>query len=332
MRSALPCCANRWNGFGTERRCASPSRRRIARRGPSPRGRRKANWPRAPHLRAGSGDARVIFKTALYLAFRYSGFYGWIRSRRRRQGRAAILLYHRVNDVSRDPLTTSTSVFAEHLAVLRRCYRVVPTSELVGALRRGSAPEPGSVAIHFDDCYRDVSVEAAALLRAAGLPAAMFIASGFIGTDRVFEHDAAKYPHRFENLRTEDIPRLLSSGFEIGAHTVNHANLGAVALELARDEVTESKRQLERLAGRPVTLFSFPFGKREHLQPQVRTIVENAGYEALFSAYGGFVSARSDVFDVPRIGVSGEHCALDLMMDLEGLSIADLARRLRALL
>ena len=52
--------------------------------------------------------------------------------------RGAILLYHRVNDISKDVLTAGTERFAQHLIALRHYYRVVPTTEVVcAAPRRG---------------------------------------------------------------------------------------------------------------------------------------------------------------------------------------------------
>jgi peptidoglycan/xylan/chitin deacetylase (PgdA/CDA1 family) len=287
-------------------------------------------FSRAPHIRHSPSDVKQIMKTALYLFFFHSGIYRAARQRAGgRYGRGAIILYHRVNNISVDPLTANTRAFAEHLVMLGRHYNVVGTGLMVNKIRRHEYLTPGSVAIHFDDCYRDVCTTAAPLLKAAGMPAAMFISSGFIDSDRVFDHDAKSCPHRFENLRGNDIPVLLSHGFEIGAHTVNHVNLGAVAVEEARREIIDSKRQLESRTGTDVKLFSFPFGRKQHFQPAVRDIVEHSGYDALFSAYGGFVSGRTDPFDIPRMGVSSEHRPLDLMMELEGLSLSDISARLR---
>jgi peptidoglycan/xylan/chitin deacetylase (PgdA/CDA1 family) len=282
---------------------------------------------RAPHIGA-PRDWQAIVKTALYLAIWRSGLWRFLRRRRRRPaGKAAILLHHRVNDIARDPLTTGTREFAAQLVMLRRYYRVLPTSEIVEKIKNREYIDPETVAIHFDDCYRDVYSQASRILEAAGVPATFFIASGFIDTDRVFPHDAAKYPHRFENLRSEDVRGLLDRGVEVGAHTVNHVNLGEIEIDQARDEVFASKQALEVRTGRAVKFFSFPFGEKRNIREQVRGIVRDAGFEALFSAHGGFASGASDVWAIPRIGVSGRDSALELMMRLEGVSAGDLSAR-----
>jgi hypothetical protein len=50
-------------------------------------------------------------------------------------------------------------------------------------------------------------------------------------------------------------------------------------------------------------------------------VVKRSGYEAMFSAYGGFVNGEADLFDIRRIGVSGQYRSLDLLMDIEGISL-----------
>jgi hypothetical protein len=45
------------------------------------------------------------------------------------------------------------------------------TEEMVQRIANGTAIQATWVAIHFDDCYRDVRTQAAVLLEAAGMPA-----------------------------------------------------------------------------------------------------------------------------------------------------------------
>jgi peptidoglycan/xylan/chitin deacetylase (PgdA/CDA1 family) len=270
---------------------------------------------------------KEILKTSLYLALYHLGVYEWVRWRRKKASRAAILLYHRVNDYSSDSLSASTTAFAEHLALLQNRYQVRKTNWLIDRLRGKETIPPRTVVIHFDDCYRDVFTHAGPLLKAAGMPATSFISSGFIGANRAFEHDLQS-PFRFENLRPEEVAEFHKWGIDVGAHTINHVNLGKTQADEARSEVLGSRSRLEALTGGPVRMFSFPFGKMENIREEVREIIREARFDALFSAYGGFVSAAAaaDLYDVPRMGVSAEHRPLDLMMELEGISLRDLFR------
>ena len=279
---------------------------------------------RLPHWRTLS-DGRQAVKTAAYLLVFWSGFYSLVRRLRKNKSRGAILLYHRVNDISQDPLTASTRRFAEHLVTLRQYYRYISTEDLVERIATGKPIEATSVAIHFDDCYRDVRTCAAPLLAAAGSPGVAFVSSGFVDTSRIFIHDQNRSPHRFENFRLSDLVELPALGVSVGAHTVNHVDLGSVSLEQAKVEVEESRRDLEQMTGRPVLLFSFPFGRLDNIREEVRQMVIRAGYRALFSAHGGFVDRQTSLFDIPRFGISSIHSPLALMMELEGISFAHLS-------
>ena len=158
------------------------------------------------------------------------------------------------------------------------------------------------------------------------------MSSGVVDTDRAFEHDREKYPFQYENFRRADLENWVRDGFEIGAHTVNHVNLGTCSLEETRFEIVESGAQLERMIGQPVKLFSFPFGKIKDIRPEATAFIREAGYSALFSAYGGFVGEDTSLWDIPRIGVSEEHLPLYLLLEIEGLSGPALAARFRKLL
>ena len=305
---------------------AHKARTRPTRQQQNALARRLPHWRRLP-------DGRQAVKTALWLAIFHGGVFRFVRRAGRKPNRGAILLYHRVNDTSVDVLTTSTRRFAEHLVALRHYYHVISTADLVERIAQRAPIEPTAVAIHFDDCYRDVRLCAVPLLAAAGAPAVAFVSSGFVDTTRAFAHDRSKYPHTFENLRSQDLRDMPALGVDIAAHTVNHADLGAVSLAQAEVEVVEPRRQLEQLTGRPVMLFSFPFGKLHNIREEVQQMVVAAGYRALFAAHGGFVDQTTSLFDIPRIGVSSDHSALSLLMELEGISLSHLRqwfqRRLR---
>lgn len=101
-------------------------------------------------------------------------------SRRRRRHRRAggggiVLVYHRIIERD-DPLGLSVSPahFAQQLGVLREGWTVVPLAD---------ATRPGTVAITFDDGYRD-NVDAAR--RLVGLPATLFISTGHVEDQRGF--------------------------------------------------------------------------------------------------------------------------------------------------
>lgn len=96
-----------------------------------------------------------------------------------------ILAYHRVNDEG-DPFFPSlpTEVFERHMAFVARAYVVLPLEELVERMGRNAVPR-NALAITLDDGYRDNLTHAAPVLARHGLPATVFLATGFIGTAEV---------------------------------------------------------------------------------------------------------------------------------------------------
>ncbi len=103
----------------------------------------------------------------------------------RRRPAFLILSYHRVNDDG-DPFFTAvpTDVFERQMAYIARTYRVLTVEELAERIRRGGLPR-NTLAITFDDGYRDNLTHAAPILARYGLPATIFLATGFIGTAEV---------------------------------------------------------------------------------------------------------------------------------------------------
>lgn len=77
-----------------------------------------------------------------------------------------------------------------------------------------------------------------------------------------------------ETLSAEQI-RELSARFEIGAHTMNHVYLDSCPPEQARQEISDSKKWVEDVTGKPCTMFCPPAGKftRLHLR-----MIEEAGF------------------------------------------------------
>jgi peptidoglycan/xylan/chitin deacetylase (PgdA/CDA1 family) len=98
------------------------------------------------------------------------------------RGRAAILMYHRVND-SCDPFFPAlpSKVFEQQVDFLRRSYRVEPLEDVVKWLRSG-APGPPRAAVTIDDGYRDTYEVVFPFLRARAVPATLFLSTGPVET------------------------------------------------------------------------------------------------------------------------------------------------------
>lgn len=98
-----------------------------------------------------------------------------------------------------------------------------------------------------------------------------------------------------------DLRRLYQAGMEIGAHTVNHPILARLDAVTARAEIAASKRHLEEILGRAITLFAYPNGRpgQDYLSDHV-AMARDIGFEGAVSTAWGAADADTDPFQLPR--------------------------------
>jgi peptidoglycan/xylan/chitin deacetylase (PgdA/CDA1 family) len=113
-----------------------------------------------------------------------------------------------------------------------------------------------------------------------------------------------------DNCQKSDINRLLSGDelreladhreVTIGAHSVTHSRLSTLSEEEQRHEIVGSKRQLEKLLGREVQLFAYPFGKKTDFDSISSRICREAGYLKAAAAFPGEAHRWTDPHKIPR--------------------------------
>jgi peptidoglycan/xylan/chitin deacetylase (PgdA/CDA1 family) len=214
-----------------------------------------------------------------------------------------VVAFHRVHDADdRQGLSIGRDMFERHCRFFRRHFNVVPLGELVGRLERGETLNR-HLAITFDDGYRDNFENARPVLEKLSLPATFFVVSQWL------DSDAWPWWDREQGVRHpwmtwEQVGELARHGFEIGAHTRTHLDLGHVSERVARDEILGSRIELERRLGIRVNLFAYPYGGPQHMSDASRAIVKAAGFRCCCSCYGGLAPAGADPFRLQRIAVS----------------------------
>ncbi len=183
----------------------------------------------------------------------------------------AVLLYHSIaaaTTPSFAKLTVDPSLFEEHLTALREhSPEVIPFGEVPAAL----ADRRRAVAITIDDGLADVAAAAPALLR-RGLPATLFVPSGYVGACASWMRgEDGKRPM----LSWGALEELARAGFEIGSHGRLHLAADVNPPELVRRDAAESKAELEQRVGQAVLSFAYPFG---YHTPCAHLAVRDAGF------------------------------------------------------
>lgn len=120
-------------------------------------------------------------------------------------------------------------------------------------------------------------------------------------------------------LTADELLGLVQGGLvEVGAHSVTHPVLAALAEPEQKVEVEECKWRLEEILGSPVRHFAYPFGSRTDFTRRITNIVERAGFLTGCANYPGIVRNGRNRYRWPRI----------LVRDWDG---DEFRRRLRAL-
>lgn len=177
-----------------------------------------------------------------------------------------ILMYHRVAEPHTDPwdLAVTPRHFAEQLSVLKRRRDVLPISEFV---RRwvGQDLPVGAVAITFDDGYVDNLEQALPRLEAAELPAAIFLAAGYLDS---------RHPYWWDELVDLILVQISEHTLELELPEPTKVDLGPL------DALVQSRRWRAGMAPKTTrqhallslwqTLQDMDFAKRQHIMTSIR--------------------------------------------------------------
>jgi peptidoglycan/xylan/chitin deacetylase (PgdA/CDA1 family) len=133
------------------------------------------------------------------------------------------------------------------------------------------------------------------------IPVTYFVTTFHTTEQQPFQHDReanAPLPtNTIESLRALDI-----AGIEIGGHSRTHVDLGKITSEQTLvDEVIAASAEMGELIGRPVRYFAFPYGQHANLNPVVFTMLKEAGFLGVCSAYQGWNEIGGDDFHLQRI-------------------------------
>ena len=133
-----------------------------------------------------------------------------------RMDRLNILSFHRIVQEA-DPLRPAEPTADELdrlMGDVRGAFNTIPLSEAVERLRLGSLP-PRALSITFDDGYGDNARLAAPILKSHGLPATVFVATGFIDNVRMMWNDII-----VETIRTLRDEELDLGCLGLGCHRI----------------------------------------------------------------------------------------------------------------
>jgi peptidoglycan/xylan/chitin deacetylase (PgdA/CDA1 family) len=244
----------------------------------------------------------VIRRQDLGVLVSYCAGFSTIRNlvfRLRREPVARFVMFH---DIPSEAL----GAFEANLGFLKRSTNVIGLDDFFSG--RLSIKKI-NVVITFDDGFQSWVTTAVPLLKRLELPATFFISSGFVGLSRENEVEFMRSKlllnlepeSKTTGLKLEDVRRIVDEGFTVGGHTVNHCSLGKVrdSVQL-RYEIAEDKAVLERITGRNIDYFAYPFGANQNEESNLTEVLMEVGYRGAVTTISGFNTGATNPYLLHR--------------------------------
>lgn len=204
-----------------------------------------------------------------------------------KQKGASILMYHSVGDSSILFNVLPTDFKKQMDYLYKHKYRVIKLKNLIEKIKNKEKIEAKTVALTFDDGYKENYGSAFSVLKKYNFPATIFLVSSYMG---------AKF-NGLEVLNWQEIREMKNSGLiDFGFHSHTHPrNIDNLDKEKFLEEINKSKEILKEI--NPVMVFAYPRGK--FTDKQVSILKQN-NFVAGLTVEPGKNNINSDVFLLKR--------------------------------
>ncbi len=195
-----------------------------------------------------------------------------------------ILTYHKVqNRPELGGTWLTVGAFRRQMEFIRSSgLPVLHLTDYLDTLGRGEDAGRG-VVLTFDDGYESVYTGAWPVLRELGLPATVFLVTGYMGRPNDWEQPLAR--GAFRHLSWDQAREMAAGGgVRFASHGVNHRDLTTLDDDDLEREFRESRTVITGELGRVPEAFSYPFGRCD---ARVTAALRKAGYN-----YGIAVTSR----------------------------------------
>lgn len=189
-------------------------------------------------------------------------------------GTIPVLMYHRVGteqQASEEGNVVTREDLDRQMAFLKRFgYRVITLDHYHSIITQKRRAAGREIVITFDDGDMTFLTDAVPVLEKYGFPVSMFIISDKIQTGA----DGS--------MRTSGILELQKkySWLDFESHSKTHAHFKEISREQLKEEIADSKTALEKILGKPVLYFTYPYGE---FDAAAHELAEKAGYRIAFT-------------------------------------------------
>jgi len=203
---------------------------------------------------------------------------------------APILMYHHIDSDSKESkLSVSPESFRRQMKFLKdNNYNVVSLDKLVELIESKKPMPYKTIAITFDDGYKDNYTEAFPLLKKYDIPASIFIAANKIGKQGY--------------LSWQELEEMASYGIDIGSHTLTECYLPDIKdkRKLYR-EIYDSRKIIKDRLPSEATFIAYCSGG---FNENIKQMAMRAGYAGACATNPGKDYPDDDIYALKRVRIS----------------------------
>ncbi|CAK0769767.1 hypothetical protein CCP3SC1AL1_480008 [Gammaproteobacteria bacterium] len=203
--------------------------------------------------------------------------------------------------------------FSRHLNTMKKYGEFISLDQAVKLLEKKLPIDGKYFCLTFDDGFRNVLTNALPILTEQQVPSAVFLISNLVLENSWSwneQHDAFFKVRKPATMLTwEDCRILATAGVTLGSHTANHRKLIELSGEEVKNELKDSKDQIEKAIGRPCEHFCCPWGKptRDFRTERDPELARQLGYRSFLTTHWGVVKTGDSPFSVRRVGIVAKY-------------------------
>ena len=206
----------------------------------------------------------------------------------RPRSKPLILCYHSISQTDWR-FAVDPSEFEKQLKYLTTNFNISSIDQVAAG-----AAKPNSVVITFDDGYLDNLKIAAKILKKYSIQPSLFTVGDLHHPNR------QELDNDLPLLSLKQIKQLKTKGWSIGFHTKTHADMRGMSEAEITEEITFSKRKLEKELGFTLKYFAYPRGI---YNSKIISIVKKAGFKMAFTVDGDYFQTQDDLYLKDRISM-----------------------------
>lgn len=215
-----------------------------------------------------------------------------------------ILQYHHVSEDTPRVTSVSPAEFEAHMAYLAENNKVIALDEALRKLKNNEAFAERTVAITFDDGYKNILENGHPILQRYNFPYTIFINPAEISNSSV-------------QLTWDEVKNMSEQGVLFANHTLDHLHLldryanedDKAWLARIKNNIEQAETMLTEKLGYSLKWLAYPFGEYSN---EVKSLLAEMGYIG-FGQQSGAVGPKSDLQALPRYPAAGRYANLDTL-------------------